>query len=113
MSTGFAVAADAVRATVSSYSQGSGSLTVASVPSGMPTPSSSAPILITVVSQSTYGSYPETFCTYLCTGISSSTLTGLTVVDGVDTAWASGDIVEMRCCAKHVNDLSLRSRRRS
>ena len=101
----FAVAADAVQTTVSSYTMGSGSMTIASVPSGMPTPSSSAPILVTAVRLSTYGTSPETFCTYLCTGLTGTTLTGLTVVDGSDNSWVSGDIVEMRYCAKHINDL--------
>jgi hypothetical protein len=101
----FAVAADGIQTTVSSYTMGSGSLTVASIPSGTPTPSSSAPILVTVIRLSTYGTSPETWCTYLCTGISSATLTGLTVVDGADAAWVAGDVVEMRYCAKHINDL--------
>ena len=99
----FAVLKDAVSTTVASYTLGSGSLTVASA-AGFPTPTALAPILVTVITAASYATNPETFCTYQCTGITGSILTGLTVVDGTDTAWAAGAIVEMRVCAKHIND---------
>lgn len=102
----FAVLKDAVRTTVASYTLGSGSLTVATGQgSQFPVPTALAPILVTVITAASYASYPETFCTYQATGITSDTLTGLTVIDGVDTPWAVGAIVEMRTCAKHINDL--------
>lgn len=99
-----AVLKDAVSTTVVSYTLASGSLTVASA-AGFPTPTALAPILVTVVTAATYATNPETFATYQCTGITGAVLTGLTLIDGVDTAWAAGAIVEMRTCAKHINDL--------
>lgn len=100
----FAVLKDAVRTTVSSYTVGSGSMILTSI-TGFPTPTPSAPILVTAIVASTYATFPETYATYQCTGISGQTLTGLTLVSGVDTAFVAGDIVEMRTNAKHVNDL--------
>jgi hypothetical protein len=102
----FAVLKDAVHTTVAAYTLGSGSLTVAAgTGTQFPVPSTGAPILITVVSAATYGLYPETFATYQATGISTDTLTGLTLISGTDTAWIAGATVEMRTCAKHINDL--------
>ena len=103
----YAVLKDAIRTTVASYTVGSGSITVATgTGNKFPTPSSSAPILITVITVDTYATYPETYATYQVTGQSGDTLTGLTVVSGNDMAWAVGAIVEMRTCAKHLNDLA-------
>jgi hypothetical protein len=103
----FAVAKDAVHTTAAAgYSIGSGSLTVALGTGALfPVPTPSVPILITVVTAATYGLFPETFATYQATGISVDTLTGLTLIDGTDTAWIAGAVVEMRTCAKHINDL--------
>lgn len=102
MSTTYPVAKDAVRTTVVSYTLASGSITVASA-ANFPTPTTTAPILLTVITAATYGQFPETFATYQATGVSTNTLTGLTLIDGVDTAWQLGDIVEMRTCALHLN----------
>jgi hypothetical protein len=104
----FAVAKDAVHTTAAAgYVVGSGSLTVAAgTGAQFPTPTPSAPILFTVVSAATYGLFPETFCTYEATGLTGDTLTGITLIDGTDTAWVAGADVEMRTCAKHLNDLA-------
>jgi hypothetical protein len=79
-------------------------MTVASV-SGFPTPSTTAPILITAATLASYGTYPETFATYSVTGVSGNTFTGLSLISGTDYAFQVGDIVEMRTNAKHINDL--------
>jgi hypothetical protein len=101
---GFNVLKDAARSTVTSYTQGSGSITLASV-SSFQSPTTSAPILITAVTAASYGLYPETYCTYQATGLSGTTFSGLTVVSGTDYAFQAGDIVEMRICATHLNAL--------
>jgi hypothetical protein len=62
-------------------------------------------VLVTVISDATYGTFPETFGTYSVTGLTGDTLTDMTLVDGVDNAWEFGDIVEMRVCAPHINVL--------
>lgn len=74
-------------------------MTLSSIPSGMPTPTTSAPILVTAITVASYGTYPESWGTYLATGVSGNTLTGLTLIDGTDSAWAAGAYVEMRNCA--------------
>ena len=110
MSFAFAVAKDAVRTTVQSYVPGSGSLTVASGTGQLfPVPTPTAPILFTVITTATYATYPENYATYQATGISGDTLTGLTLISGIDNAWGVGAIVEMRTCAKHLNDLAAQS----
>ena len=110
MSFAFAVAKDAVRTTVQSYVPGSGSLTVASGTGQLfPVPTPTAPILFTVITTATYATYPENYATYQATGIGGDTLTGLTLISGIDNAWGVGAIVEMRTCAKHLNDLAAQS----
>ena len=101
--TPFPISADAARTTVASYTPASGQITLASIPASMPTPTTSAPILVSVVATATYGTYPETLGLYLATGLTGDTLTGLTLINGVDDAWAAGTIVEMRMCAYLLN----------
>ena len=103
---GYAVLKDAVRTSVASYSLGSGSLTVAAgTGAAFPVPTAAAPILFTVVSVSSYATYPESYATYQATGVVGDTFTGLTLISGNDMAWAAGAIIEMRTNAKHINDL--------
>jgi hypothetical protein len=62
-------------------------------------------ILATVISDPTYGTFPETYGTYVCAGVSGDTLTFTALLDGVSNAWQFGDIVEMRVDAEHINNL--------
>lgn len=106
MSTTFFRAADAVHTLVVGYTPGSGQITLQ--PGGglqFAAPLAVSPILITVVTAATYGVFPETLGEYSCTGVTGDILTGLTLVNGTDNAWAFGDIVEMRVNALHINNL--------
>ena len=75
------------------YTSGSGQVTVATGTGSLfGSPTSTNPIRITLASAAT----PSTCCHYTCTGRTSDTLTGLTVLDGTDQNFLSGDTCENR-----------------
>jgi hypothetical protein len=83
------------------YSAGAGQVVVASgTGTVFGTPTTGSPLRITIAS----ALVPATCTHYTCTGRSSDTLTGLTLLSGTDRNYQAGDTVEARVYAEDFND---------
>lgn len=86
----------------STHTAGSGSLVLSSNVFG-----STFPIMVTVITAGSYQTSAESLVIYTATGVTGSTLTGVTATEGTtDQNFAAGSIVELRWTAGEANLIS-------